>query len=174
MPHSEIPADVVHAARQTPRAWEVLPVLSEWYLDARTGRVEIEVPPAEEAPGPVGDMPELVLFCLARVPALWPITLELARWLKDGRTGRIEVELVDGASRELRRVEQVGLVRRSERLVLGRGLNLPEGAVPACPTCRGHLHDQDYGNRWFCAGCDRLWTVWELKRQNAFRAGGDA
>lgn len=175
MPHLEVPADVLHAARQTPRAWAILPVLAAWYLDVRTGRIEVDVPApdASDSPATPDAMPDEALTALARVPALWPIALELAQWAKDARTGRIEVEVVDGQSRELRRVERVGAVQRLERLALGRSLNVPEGAAPSCPAC-GHdsLHEIDHGNRYFCPPCDRLWTVWELKRHNAFRASG--
>lgn len=170
MPRTEVPLDVLDAARQTPRVWGLLPVLSAWYRDARTGRIDIEVP-APDTEDIVGEaMPDDVLTALASAPGLWPITLEIAQWAKDGRTGRLEVEVVDGTSRELRRVERVGFVQRLERLALGRALNLPEGAVPVCPVCRTEpLHELDYGNRYFCPPCDRLWTVWELKRHNAFR-----
>lgn len=175
MPHLEVPADVLSAVRLAPRSWEILPTLAEWFLDARTGRVEVDCAALEALdaltdPPATDRVPDEVLLALAKVPGLWPVALELARWVEDARTGRIEVEVVDGQSRELRRVERAGPVQRMERLVLGRGLNLPDGARPVCPICGdGGLHDIDYGNRYFCPPCDRLWTVWELKRHNAFQ-----
>ncbi len=175
MPRVEVPADVLHAAQQTPRSWALLPVLAAWYLDARTGRIEVDVPPDDGAEAPLlpAAMPDEALRALATVPALWPITLELARWTRDGRTGRIEVEVTDGASRELRRVERVGVVQRTERLALGRNLNVPEGVVPLCPTCQsGAMEKLDHGNRYFCAPCDRLWTLWDLKRKDSFLPPG--
>ncbi len=168
MPHLEVPADVLHAAQQTPCVWGLLPLLAAWYRDARTGRVAVDLA-GEALDGSADAMPDDVLTALATTPGLWPVVLEVAQWVRDGRTGRIEVDVVDGGSRELRRVERVDRIERVERLALGHALNVPEGVAPTCPDCgTTTLIERDYGNRYICPPCDRVWTVWDLKRRNAF------
>lgn len=106
-------------------------------------------------------VPEEVLRAVIETPAMWPAILEWSRWFRDARTGRIEI-IFGGTG-------GVKDMLRHEHLAQGQSIALPAGMEPICPGCRGPVVEHDYGNKVYCARCDRTVTIWEIKAGKFYR-----
>lgn len=91
---------------------------------------------------------------------------EIADWMENARTGELAFEFNSGRPQRFRRHETCSPPK--EPVPAG----LPKWPTQTCPDCQNPMAEDHVHERFRCVdvACNRVTTIWELRRQGKFIA----
>lgn len=96
------------------------------------------------------------------------VLVEFLTWIDGAKSGDLSYEFNSGKPQRLRRHEVVTPPRDATTQPATRELGIPKLPPQHCPDDDAVMAEIDYGDKMRCSQCDKLWTVWQLRKMGKY------